>query len=60
MERAKKWNDRRYFIFFSGLWLESGKVEDKKLFYLVEKKKWEDQKYNLYKFTLLPLLDINK
>ena len=44
MEGAKKWNDRRYFIIFSGVWLGSGKVEDKKLFYLVEKKKMRGSK----------------
>ena len=61
--KNKKWgNDRKIggykkFSFFSYVFLEDGKVERwKTLFFFFWEEKWEDEKFNSDKFTLIPLL----
>ena len=53
----EKWEDRKDLI-SPHVCLVGGmeKLEGGKLFYLVEKKKWEDRKCSLYKLTIIPLL----
>ena len=46
-----------YFILFLCVFSwEDGKWKEENFFYLVEKKIWNDRKYNLYTFTFMLLL----
>ena len=56
----ENWEGRRDFSFLSwthGIWFRSEKVEGWKTVLFDWEEKWDDEKYSLYKFTHLPLLD---
>ena len=53
-ERVVKWEDERNSNFtYLCLIGRVEKLRDRKYFCLVEKKKWEDLKYNFYKFIII-------
>ena len=56
----EKWEDIKDLVFSRVFSWMDGKVEIWNFFLFGWGEKWEDRKYNLYKFTFIPLLDKKK
>ena len=54
--RMEKWEDRKYLVFSRVFGWRSGKVGGWKTLLFGWREKWKDEKCNLYKLTIIPLL----
>ena len=56
-EEIKKWEIEEMLVFVLWCLVEGRKMEGWKTLLLGWEEKWEDEKYSLFKFTLMPVLN---